>query len=133
MIKRFALTAFAACLPLSPVVAEDLTQYEWLNRPVVIFADTPEDPRFVRQMALLEENPDALAERDVVVLTDTDPAVQSDLRTRLRPRGFMLVLIGKDGTVKLRKPRPWSVREISRVIDKMPMRIEEIGRAKVSG
>jgi len=38
----------------------------------------------------------------------------------------MLVLIGKDGGVKLRKPFPWNVREISRVIDKMPMRRQEI-------
>ena len=36
------------------------------------------------------------------------------------------VLIGKDGTVYLRKPFPWSVREISRSIDKMPLRQQEI-------
>jgi len=35
-------------------------------------------------------------------------------------------LIGKDGKVKLRKPRPWTVRELSRVIDKMPMRQQEL-------
>ncbi len=49
----------------------------------------------------------------------------SDLRTKLRPRGFMLVLMGKDGEVKLRKPLPWTVRELSRSIDKMPMRQRE--------
>jgi hypothetical protein len=37
----------------------------------------------------------------------------------------MLVIIGKDGGVKLRKPLPWDVREISRTIDKMPMRKRE--------
>ena len=37
-----------------------------------------------------------------------------------------MVLIGKDGGVKLRKPSPWSTREISRSIDKMPMRQREI-------
>jgi len=48
------------------------------------------------------------------------------LRTKLRPRGFMLVLIGKDGGVKLRKPLPWDVRELSRTIDTMPMRQREM-------
>lgn len=48
------------------------------------------------------------------------------MRQRLRPRGFMLVLIGKDGGVKLRKPVPWDVREISRSIDKFPLRQQEI-------
>jgi len=32
----------------------------------------------------------------------------------------------KDGSVALRKPSPWSVREISRAIDKMPSRREEM-------
>ena len=68
--------------------------------------------------------------RDVVVLTDTNPDARQPLRLRMRPRGFMLVLVGKDGGIKLRKPFPWSVREISRSIDKMPIRQREIRDAK---
>jgi len=60
------------------------------------------------------------------VMVDTDPAAQSLVRTRLRPRGFMMALIGKDGSVALRKPLLWSVRELSRSIDKMPLRQQEI-------
>ena len=48
----------------------------------------------------------------------------------VRPRGFMLVLVGKDGGIKLRKPRPWDVREITRSIDKMTIRQREIREAK---
>ena len=29
-------------------------------------------------------------------------------------------------TIELRKPAPWSVREITRTIDKMPLRQQEI-------
>ena len=68
-----------------------------------------------------------------MILTDTDPNELSDLREKLRPRGFMLVLIGKDGDVKLRKPFPWSVRELSRAIDKMPMRQQEIRDRRADG
>lgn len=106
--------------------AADLPDFQWHARPVVVFADTPEDPRFVTQVELLLEDLTALAERDVVVLTDSDPAARNPLRQRLRPRGFMLVLIGKDGEVELRKPLPWTVREITRSIDKMPIRQREI-------
>ena len=105
---------------------EPLEAYLWRNRPVVIFADTADDLLFRRQMELLAEGETMLLERDVVVLTDTDPAARGPLRAKLRPRGFQLVLIGKDGGVKLRKPRPWTVRELSRTIDKMPMRQQEI-------
>ena len=104
----------------------DLDEFRWIARPVVVFADTPADPRFQEQMARLAARPDALIERDVVVIVDTDPEAGSDLRRKLRPRGFMLALIGKDGGVKFRKPLPWDVREITRSIDKMPVRRQEI-------
>lgn len=105
---------------------KDLSQFKWKKRPVLVFADSEDDPAFIEQIALLEADSALLADRDVIVLTDTDATEKSALRLKMRPRGFMLVLVGKDGRVKLRKPFPWSVREISRSIDKMPMRKREI-------
>ncbi|MDE0969578.1 MAG: DUF4174 domain-containing protein [Octadecabacter sp.] len=104
----------------------NIDDFIWLARPVVVFADSPNDPRFRQQIKMLSARSDELAERDVIILTDTDPAARSDLRVQLRPRGFMLVIMGKDGEVELRKPEPWSVREISRTIDKMPLREQEV-------
>lgn len=124
---------FAILLLLVPQVvrAEDpLTQYQWQARVMVVFAGTREDPRFVEQMDLLGTDPEALAEREVVVLTDTDPALKSALRQRFRPRGFEWVLIGKEGAVKLRKPFPWDLRALGRAIDKWPLRREEMRRAR---
>ncbi|MDJ0825525.1 MAG: DUF4174 domain-containing protein [Rhodobacter sp.] len=113
---------------LEPLIAAEvsLAEFQWIKRPVVVFADTPADPRFQEQMELLLERPAELLERDVVLIVDTQPTPRSEIRTKLRPRGFMLTIIGKDGGVKLRKPFPWDVREISRSIDKMPMRQQEI-------
>jgi len=113
----------AVVLATDEVTLED---FKWIARPIVVFADTPNDPRFIEQMDLLNARLDDLAERDVVLIVDTNPDAQSELRRKLRPRGFMLALIGKDGGVKLRKPFPWDVRELSRTIDKMPMRKQEI-------
>lgn len=105
---------------------DDLSQFKWKKRPVLVFADSENDPAFIEQIDLLLARLEALESRDVVVLVDTDPAARSPLRLKMRPRGFMLVLVGKDGGVKLRKPFPWDVREITRSIDKMPMRQREI-------
>ncbi|WP_299879826.1 DUF4174 domain-containing protein [uncultured Sulfitobacter sp.] len=113
-----------------PADMKDLSEFRWKKRPVVVFADSENDPAFIEQMSLLQAREDDLLERDVIVLTDTDPAARSALRLKMRPRGFMLVLVGKDGGIKLRKPFPWSVREISRSIDKMPMRQREIRDSK---
>lgn len=101
----------------------------WNARPVVVFADTPNDPAFREQMRVLEAGDAALIERDVVVITDSDPQANSVWRQELHPRGFSLVIIDKDGQVKQRRPLPWDVREISRAIDKLPLRRQEIGRA----
>ena len=104
----------------------DLDEFRWIARPIIVFADTPADPAFARQLELLEADWKELVDRDVVVITDTDPGAMTPLREKLRPRGFMLTLLGKDGGVKLRKPFPWDVREIGRSIDKMPLRRQEV-------
>ncbi|MEM1352714.1 MAG: DUF4174 domain-containing protein [Pseudomonadota bacterium] len=139
----FIIAAFFA-LPAIPQTADspeseplffsmdevDLEQFKWKKRPVVVFADSELDPAFQEQMDKLRARPEELLARDVVVITDTSPEPLSDLRKRLRPRGFMLVLMSKDGTVNVRKPFPWDVREITRSIDKMPIRKREIREEK---
>lgn len=110
----------------------DLSEFVWKKRPIVVFADSSDDPAFIDQMDMLNARPQALIERDVVVLVDTDPSVLSPLRKKLRPRGFMVVILGKEGSVQLRKPFPWDVREISRSIDKLPIRQREIRDAKAA-
>ena len=111
---------------IRPASDTELDEFLWTHRPIVVFADSPADPRFAEQIERLNEDLSSLIDRDVVVLTDTDPAAKSPLRQKLRPRGFMLVLIDKDGGIKLRKPFPWSVREITRTIDKTASRQHEI-------
>ena len=104
----------------------ELEAFRWIARPLVVFADSENDPRFIQQMEYISEGLTRLGDRDVVVVVDTDPAARSPIRTELRPRGFDLVLIGKDGFKYLRKPLPWDVREISRSIDKLPLRQQEL-------
>ncbi|MDK3018106.1 DUF4174 domain-containing protein [Pseudodonghicola flavimaris] len=141
-MTRILALVLLAFLPLSALAAETetpvpqaliqpagdtaLDSFLWLNRPIVVFADTASDPRFIDQIAMLEAEADRLRERDVVVLTDIDPGTRSPARQKLRPRGFQIVLIDKDGGVMLRRPFPQSVREITRSIDKTPLRQREI-------
>lgn len=122
-----------ASLLMAPLMAQaenPLDEYLWKSRPIVIFAPSETDPRLLQQLAWLDAEKEEMEERDVVVLTDTDPIEQSELRKKFHPRDFQLLLIGKDGQVKLRKPFPWNVRELSRAIDKMPMRRQEIAAGR---
>jgi hypothetical protein len=118
-----ALPAPYAPVPASEVVLADEL---YIHRLVVVFADTPQDPAFVRQMEILTPFIGDLQERDVLLVTDTKPKEPSELRRTLHPRGFSLVIMDKDGSVAIRKPLPWDAREISRSIDKFPSRIAEV-------
>lgn len=119
----------AGVLQILDATEVDPSQYMWQARPAVIFADSAQDPAFVEQLRLIRRDPGQLLVRDVVVIVDNDPAARSVWRRNLRPEGFSLVLLDKDGQVKQRKPVPWSVREIIRAIDKFPLRRQEMGRA----
>lgn len=110
-------------IAFAPVDAAEVVEGDLLYvlRPVIVFADSPNDPAFLRQMELLARSYDAFAARDVILITDTDPANPSALRKKLRPRGFSLVLMDKDWKPSIRKPLPWEGREIVNSIDKMPI------------
>lgn len=127
---------FAALLPFSgwaadafvPLQAEDVVFADQLydNRPIVVFADSPNDPNYIRQLELLARAYPELEERDVILVIDTDPDARSEWRRQLRPRGFSLVIMDKDLRPVVRKPLPWDVREITAAIDKMPLRRQEV-------
>jgi hypothetical protein len=118
-----------------PVDSADVTldDFLWLKRPIVVFADTPNDPAFQRQMQRINADLAPLEERDVVIITDTDPAARTQVRQRLRPRGFSLVLMDKDGEVKRRNPAPWGVRDITHAIDRFPLRRQEMLEQRPAG
>ena len=137
-MNLFYIIALAAFLPIAAaaqttypafsVAASEVTLADliWQKRALVVFADSPNDPNFIRQMQLLARNAGDLTDRDVLVITDTDPAAKTAIRQQLRPRGFSLVLMDKDGKTAIRKPLPWDVREISHAIDKFPLRLQEV-------
>ncbi|MEM9318741.1 MAG: DUF4174 domain-containing protein [Pseudomonadota bacterium] len=118
----------AAVDPLAPrdATTTELSEFLWTHRPIIVFADTPADPRFQEQLALLTERPQVLLDRDVVIIVDTDPDARSDIRQDLRPRGFAVVVMTKDGAVGFRSPSPRDIRELTRRIDNFAIRQEEL-------
>jgi hypothetical protein len=139
-MKTLRSVLLAALLPLSSVAAAEEAQgfvpaqaadvvmadLLYVKRPIAIFADSPNDPAFIRQLELIARDPASLEARDVIVVVDTDPAARTEWRQKLRPRGFSLVLLDKDLKPVIRKPLPWEVREIVNAIDKFPLRRQEV-------
>ncbi len=95
----------------------DIKDLIWEKRPVLVFSNSHLDPNLKHKLKCLGRIRCAFS-RDVKVFVDDKPEPNSNLRKRFRPKGFLIILIGKDGQIKLRKNSPWSARELTRVIDK---------------
>jgi hypothetical protein len=120
-------------------VAAELGDYLWTNRPLLLFAPTDSDPRFVETMNRIAASRCDVVDRDIVigvVVTEgtsslDGQAIGADQSQRLRDRyaideeAFTVVLIGKDGTEKLRVEQIPDLGTIFAVIDGMPMRNRE--------
>ncbi|MDF0597092.1 DUF4174 domain-containing protein [Psychromarinibacter halotolerans] len=118
-------TAAALFRPLDSATP-NLDVYRWDKRVVLLFAEDDLDPTLATARARLAAAAAGLAERDIVVLTDTNPGAGGAIRSGLGVGGFAMVLVGKDGTVKLNRSAFIDVDELFGVIDAMPMRRREM-------
>ena len=99
---------------------------------LVVIVGEPNDPRAVEENLALKRNAAELQARDVVVQNLTPEAARRDrpeLGVGLQTR-FEVLLVGKDGTVKLRRAKPVAASEITALIDTMPMRQEEMKQGR---
>ena len=126
--------------------AFDLDTLRDERRPLVVFAANAQDPRAVQQLATAQRDADGFAEREITLvvvyedgaafagarqLSVKDSAALRDRFARNRKGatdGFTALLIGKDGQVKLRRPSVVTAAQLMRLIDRMPMRQQEMGR-----
>ncbi len=114
-----------------------LESLRWQSRVVVVLAGAPDDVMLEEQLRLLDEAAAGLRERDMVVVEDAGGVVTIDGLAQPEPgrlrdaygaplSGFQVLLIGKDGGVKLRSDEPVSAEALFALIDTMPMRRREM-------
>jgi hypothetical protein len=120
-------------------VAAELGDYLWTSRPLLLFAPSDGDPRLVDTVNRIEASRCDVVDRDIVigvVVTEgasslDGQAIGADQSQRLMKQyaidedAFTVVLIGKDGTEKLRANDVPDLQTIYAVIDGMPMRSRE--------
>lgn len=117
----------AAPNPLKPL--------QWKARVLVVSAPKRDDSGLRAQDAILKNDVDGQAERDlkVIRLVGTEGPAGVDVqalreRLSLPPDRFEVVLVGKDGTTVLRRRQPVALDDLFDRIDAMPMRRDEIRR-----
>lgn len=87
---------------------------------LIIVAGNPEEKSYEAALKKLAEAKAELDERDVVIKTE-------------KSETFSIRLIGKDGGEKCAGDSNFTVKEITKKIDQMPMRLDEMRKHRVFG
>ena len=115
-------------------LAQQLRDAHWKQRVVLVYGPSAAHPDLIRQQQWLTQSREALAEREMLVLSYTaDRLSPTDCVTlhddfAYAPKAFGVWLIGKDGGVKLSRTTPVTVQELCALVDAMPMRQAERNR-----
>jgi len=137
-----AALAMAAMTAVPAVATPDdlrsVTAMQKHNRVLLVFAPSLNDSRLTAQRREYDGHALAMSERDVALVQVAGNQVigAHDAADRLRSRlhvaagGYRTLLIGKDGQVALDIVGPISAQHLSERIDAMPMRQEEVRRAR---
>lgn len=118
--------------------AQDLKMYQWKNRIILLKDIRFDSDKLQDQLDLLRSNTEKLGDRDILIYLLTDESVfdSSKIKTKLNASLIIkkygladfngLVLVGKDGGVKLKKSFIVNPKTIYNLIDSMPMRQAEM-------
>ncbi len=122
----------------------DLTRYRWQNRLLLLFAPTAEHPAYQAMVGELKEQARGVTDRDLLVFRVLEAGrsfqngreLSREQAQALRQRfgvpsgAFTVVLVGKDGGVKLQERRQVPLADLFALIDSMPMRRQEMQERK---
>ena len=118
-----------------------LSQHHWNERVILLFANHSEQIDLQTQIDLLTQNKEEVTERALViyqifeshvlspnkkVLTSADAVALRNSHDISSGEAFTFLLIGKDGTEKMRSEKVVSMSRLFSLIDAMPMRRAEI-------
>ncbi len=132
---------------MTSINAQDLNDYQWKNRLVVILNASENNSKVEQQLNEFKELSYELTERRLIILTISPARWQrynehmelangeqnTDLfknYAREEAIDFEVLLIGLDGTIKSRYDRVVSARDIFGNIDSMQMRRAELRKDK---
>ena len=125
----------------------DFEEYRWNNRPLFVFSPTPDREDYQKQLRDLSSKEERIEDKDMIVhlvleegnsfigdLPLENKAVrQLQEKFEIDPADFFIILVGKDGGVKLRKEEYTPMSDIFDLIDSMPMRKREMKEKEEKG
>jgi Domain of unknown function (DUF4174) len=112
--------------------ASQIDDWKWKNRVLVVVGPA-EDTAVTQQRQIYQSAANGMSERQIVLVEALDDSERSrEIRSRVSADGkrFHAFLIGKDGHVAFSSDKPLSADQLFLRIDAMPMRQDEMRRAR---
>jgi len=147
LVRILVWKLFVALPLVSSAQAGSLDGYLFDTRPILLFTSSEKHPALREQLKAFAQFECEFYKRDMEVLTIVGDghsivdgaALSSEEVSFLKdeldvgPYNELLVLVGKDGKVKLRAHMPLKANDLIRLVDAMPLRrIEKVSRPQVS-
>jgi len=149
MVMRRCVVIFFILIGLTvwvpkEILSMDLTQFQWKNRLLFIFAKDVNNPLFKELQSQIAAQKADLEDRDLIVFEvpaqgparmNTNPLDRKEANSirnhfAVPSDTFSLILIGKDGGIKLKRSDQVDLSEVFGLIDSMPMRQREMQQKK---
>jgi len=122
----------------------DLSQFQWKNRLLLIFAPDENDSLFKKLQSEIIAQEAEVKDGDLIIfelfglgssrmnraLLDQSKVDSIRRHFSVPQRSFRVILIGKDGGIKLKRNDQIDLETIFELIDSMPMRKDEIRQKK---
>ncbi|MGN7778724.1 DUF4174 domain-containing protein [Mycolicibacterium sp. 22603] len=132
--------SFAALCGTGTAAAGELDGYLWNHRPLLVFAPSADDARLIETLARIESSRCEFTNRDMILaqvlaggtsmldgrVLEAASARQLAEQYAVGDNSFAVLLIGKDGSQKLRVDAVPNLQTVYAVIDGMPMRGQEM-------
>jgi len=133
------------------VNGQNVDKYKWKNRILIVKTSNENDSKYKEQLKEFNKSISELEERKLILFqivgdkyktTDYEMLELNNSWEDLKIRNnyiiddtddFEVVLIGLDGGVKLKKREVLKKEELYNLIDRMPMRLEELRNNKRNG
>ncbi|WP_431156691.1 DUF4174 domain-containing protein [Winogradskyella poriferorum] len=128
--------AFTLCFSTQSM-AQELKDYKWKNRLVLVIGNNTNNTTFTQQLEVLENDNQGLNERRLKLFKvlpnkyqlDEEVWVEGSLifdKYNANKDPFRIILIGLDGGIKLSQSTVISKKDLFDLIDSMPMRSSEL-------
>lgn len=106
---------------------QNLDNHLWKNRVVIIFTNVDTKPKGKEQLQAFQPFSSEIEDREMIILVPSKAEKPKLLeRFRLAEDHSGLILVGKDGSIKLKQKLVVKPQTLFNLIDTMPMRRAEL-------